>query len=168
MKNTTRKIVLSSMLAALCCVATMLIKIPLPMQLGYVNIGDCIVLLCGWLLSPLYGFLAAGVGSALADLFAGFGVYAPATFVIKGLVALAAHFILRRLQHKTGNLFARIASGIPAELTMIVGYYLFEGFLMDFKAAWVNVPYNGAQGIVSLILALLLVQVFEKSKISLD
>ncbi len=156
------------MLAALCCVATMLIKIPLPMQLGYINIGDCIVLLCGWLLSPLYGFLAAAVGSALADLFAGFGVYAPATFLIKGLVALAAHFLFRHLRHKTSPLPAKIISGIPAELIMIGGYFVFEGVLMDFKAAWMNVPYNGVQGLVCLILGILLARIFEKSKMILD
>ena len=59
------------MLAALVCVATMVIKIPSPLN-GYINLGDCIVLLSGWLLSPVYGFMAAGLGSALADLFAGY------------------------------------------------------------------------------------------------
>ena len=66
--NTTKKVVTASMLAALVCVATMIIKIPSPLK-GYINLGDCIVLLSGWLLSPLYGFLAAGIGSALADIF---------------------------------------------------------------------------------------------------
>ena len=62
------------MLAALICVATMVIKIPSPLN-GYINLGDCIVLLSGWLLSPVYGFMAAGLGSALADLFAGYVTY---------------------------------------------------------------------------------------------
>ena len=64
--NKTRKIVMTAMFAALCCVATMIIKIPSPLK-GYLNLGDCIVLLSGFMLSPLYGFLAAGIGSALAD-----------------------------------------------------------------------------------------------------
>ena len=70
-KTTTQRIIFSSMLAALVCVATMVIKIPSPLN-GYINLGDCIVLLSGWLLSPVYGFMAAGLGSALADLFAGY------------------------------------------------------------------------------------------------
>ena len=69
--NTTKRIVTASMLAALVCVATMIIKIPSPLK-GYINLGDCVVLLSGWLLSPLYGFLAAGIGSALADVFSGY------------------------------------------------------------------------------------------------
>ena len=63
MKTKAQKIALASMLAALCCVATMIIKIPSPLK-GYLNLGDCIVLLSGWLLSPAYGFAAAGIGLA--------------------------------------------------------------------------------------------------------
>ena len=74
-------------MASMVCVATMIIKIPSPMK-GYLNIGDCIVLLCGWLLAPGYGFVAAGLGSALADMLSGYVVYAPATFLIKGSMAL--------------------------------------------------------------------------------
>ncbi|MBQ9162421.1 MAG: ECF transporter S component, partial [Clostridia bacterium] len=44
MKNATQKIVISSLFAALICVATMLIKIPSPLK-GYINLGDGIVLL---------------------------------------------------------------------------------------------------------------------------
>ena len=63
-----RKLVLAALLAALVCVATMVVQIPSPMQ-GYVNLGDCFVLLSGWLLGPWYGFAAGGIGSMLADIF---------------------------------------------------------------------------------------------------
>lgn len=65
-----RKLVLAALLAALVCVATMVVQIPSPMQ-GYVNLGDCFVLLSGWLLGPWYGFAAGGIGSMLADIFLG-------------------------------------------------------------------------------------------------
>ena len=44
MKTKTQKIVSAAMLAALACVATMIIKIPSPLK-GYFNLGDCVVLL---------------------------------------------------------------------------------------------------------------------------
>ena len=44
------------------------------------------------LLGAVLGFLAAGLGSALADLFSGYVVYAPVTFVIKGLMAFIAFY----------------------------------------------------------------------------
>lgn len=54
----TKRMVLAALLAALTCVATMIIKIPSPMK-GYLNLGDCVVLIAGWMLSPTYGFIAA-------------------------------------------------------------------------------------------------------------
>mgnify|MGYP000127311855 CR=1 FL=1 len=89
MKNETiRKLVLSAMFAALCCVATMIVQIPT--VAGYTNLGECMCLLAGLVLGPWYGLFAAGIGSGLADLLAGYAHYVPGTFLIKGLVALIA------------------------------------------------------------------------------
>lgn len=164
MKTKTQKIVIAAMLAALTCIATMIIKIPSPLK-GYLNLGDCVVLLSGWLLSPLYGFLAAGLGSGLADLISGYGVYVPATFIIKGVMAIAAYFGFRFLQNKVTNISARIVSGIVAEIIMVFGYYVFEGFLYGFGASLVNIPVNAVQGVAGLIIGTILVKIFEKSKI---
>lgn len=164
MKTKTQKIVIAAMLAALTCIATMIIKIPSPLK-GYLNLGDCVVLLSGWLLSPLYGFLAAGLGSGLADLISGYGVYVPATFIIKGVMAIAAYFGFRFLQNKVTNISARIVSGIVAELIMVLGYYVFDGFLYGFGASLVNIPANAVQGVAGLIIGTILVKIFEKSKI---
>lgn len=163
-KSVTQKIVIAALLAALTCVATMIIKIPSPLK-GYLNLGDCVVLLAGWMLSPVYGFLAAGLGSALADLFSGYVVYAPATFVIKGLMALIAYYGFKLLHKKLGNLPSRIITGTVAELVMILGYFAFEGFLYGFGPSVVNIPANGVQGIAGLIIGCILVKVFEKSKL---
>ena len=164
MKTTTQKIIFSSMLAALTCVATMVIKIPSPLN-GYINLGDCIVLLSGWLLSPVYGFMAAGLGSALADLFAGYVTYAPATFLIKGLMALIAYYGFRIISKKAGGTISRILSGIAAEAVMILGYFIFEGVLYGFGASAVNIPMNALQGALGLVLGIVLTKIFEKHKI---
>lgn len=158
---------MAALMAALACVATMIIKIPSPLK-GYLNLGDCIVLTAGWLLSPTYGFLAAGLGSALADIFSGYVTYAPATFIIKGLMALIAFCGFKLLNKKIGNLPSRIISGIVAEIVMILGYFVFEGFLYGFIPSAVNIPANGVQGIAGLIIGVILIKVFEKSKITLE
>ena len=167
MNTQTKKVVMAALMAALACVATMIIKIPSPLK-GYINLGDCIVLVAGWMLSPTYGFLAAGLGSALADLFAGYVTYAPATFVIKGLMALIAFYGFQLLHKKFRNLPSRIISGVAAEMMMIVGYFVFEGFLYGFIPSMVNIPANGVQGVAGLIIGIALIKVFEKSKITLD
>ena len=91
MKTRTQKMVMASLLAALCCVATMVIKIPSPLK-GYINLGDGVVLLSGWLLGAGYGFFAAGIGSALADVFSGYIIYAPVTFIVKAFMAVVAFY----------------------------------------------------------------------------
>lgn len=166
MNNNAKKIVLSAMLAALVCVATMIIKVPSPLK-GYMNLGDCVVLLSGWILSPAYGFLAAGIGSALADLFSGYALYAPATFVIKGLMALVAFYGYRFIGKKLGNLPSRIVSGLFAELVMCIGYLVFESFLYGFVPSLVNIPANIVQGVTGLVLGVVLIKIFEKYKITL-
>ena len=86
----TRMIVMTAAFAALACVATMVVKVPSPTG-GYMNLGDTVVLLGGYLLGPAWGALAGSIGPALADVLLGSPIYAPATLVIKeGMAALAA------------------------------------------------------------------------------
>ena len=166
-KNATRRLVFAAMLAALTCVATMIIKIPSPLK-GYLNLGDCVVLLAGWMLTPAYGFLAAGLGSALADLFSGYVVYVPATFAIKGAMALVAYYGFKAMHNRIGNRPSRILAGAAAEILMVLGYFVFEGFLYGFGPSAVNIPANGVQGIAGLILGYVLVKIFEKNKIRFE
>ena len=167
MKTKTKKIVIASLIAALACIATMIIKIPTPLK-GYINLGDCIVLVAGWMLSPAYAFLATGLGSAFADIFSGYATYAPATFAIKGLMALIALYGFRLLSKRLGNTPSRIISGFIAEAFMVLGYFVFEGFLYGFAPSIVNIPANAIQGVGNLILGVLLIIAFQKRKIKLD
>ena len=139
------RMVTAAALAALTCVATMVVSLPIPATKGYFNLGDSIVLLCGAFLGPVYGALAAGLGSALADLFLGYAVYAPGTFAIKGLTALFAALLFRRLRPKTK--LAAPAAAIPAELWMAAGYFLYESTALGYGfAALGSVPANLIQG----------------------
>ena len=164
MNTKSKKIVISAMLAAVICVATMIIKIPSPLK-GYINLGDCFVLLAGWVLSPLYGFLAAGIGSALADFLSGYGVYIPATFVIKGLMAYVAYLIFKALGGKINKDLSRIISALVAEILMVAGYLIFESFLYGFAPSVVNVPFNAVQGLVGLILAVIIIKILNKRNV---
>ena len=91
-----RKLVLAALFAALCTVMTMVVQVPSPMQ-GYVNLGDCAVLLSAWVLGPWYGGAAAGLGSMLADLLS-YPHCAPGTLVIKFTMAVAAAYIFEAMR----------------------------------------------------------------------
>ena len=164
MKTTTKKIVMSALLAALTCVATMLIRLPSPLG-GYINLGDAIVLVCAFLLPQGYMFMSAAVGSALADVFSGYIVYAPATFIIKGLMTIIAFGIYIGLSKKTKPLIAQIIGAAAAEIWMTAGYLIFESFIYGFVPSLVNVPANAVQGVAGIVISIPLVKIFKKAKL---
>lgn len=140
-------LVLAGLFAAIITVSTMIIRIPTPTK-GYINLGDCFVNIAGWLLGPLYGGTAAGIGSALSDLFAGYTIYILPTFIIKGLVAVTAYAVYKALSKRTPSIVGRIVSAVAAELVMIVGYAVFEAFLYSsVTTALTGVAGNVVQGI---------------------
>ncbi len=160
-KNRDRnvKITVSSLFAILVFAFTMILKIPTP-QGGYLNPGDAAVLLAGWLLGPTYGFFAAAIGSAIADLFLGYGIYVGATFLIKGAMAVMAYAISQALlrfyrgRHITTPF---TISGILSECFMVGSYYLFEAIVCGygFIGALTGISGNILQGVTSIILGVL-------------
>lgn len=160
------KIVLTSVFAALACVATMIIQIPTPMN-GYINIGDCIVILSGWLLGPVYGFCAAAIGSAFADIFAGYAYYAVGTFVIKGAMAMVCGIVYNKMQDastKKQRVFL-VLSAVLAEVIMVVGYFLYASLIFgEGFAALASVPANLIQGVGGIIGSVVLYQVLDSVK----
>ena len=135
-KNTVTKLAFGGLFAAMITVGTILITIPTPTK-GYINIGDSFVNIGAWLLGPAYGAAAAAIGSALADVITGYTVYIPATFVIKGLMALVSGLIFHRaVKAKNGrSALVPIAAAAAAELIMISGYTIFEAFVLGSWAA---------------------------------
>ncbi|MEA4965510.1 MAG: ECF transporter S component [Oscillospiraceae bacterium] len=160
MKNIKlQKLILAAMFAALIYVATNIVHIPTPGTNGYLNLGDCMVLLSAFLLGPVYGAAAAGVGSMLADLLLGYVAYAPGTLLIKALMALCAAGIFRALREKTGVPVAAVLGGVVAELVMVFGYFGYESVLLGYGlAAAAGIPGNLLQGAFGLCSSVLLYQ----------
>lgn len=165
-KNLTR-LVLTALFAAMACVATMIIKVPTLGTNGYVNIGDTIVLLSAWIIGGLYGGLAAGIGSCLADLISGYGTYVPGTLVIKFLMAIAAYAVYVSLKKINVNkIVGYVISGIAAEAVMICGYFLYESILLGYGLAAVpSIGSNLIQGVTCLVLGLASIFVLESAKV---
>ncbi|MBQ9735057.1 MAG: ECF transporter S component [Clostridia bacterium] len=165
----TRKIVLCALFAALTTVSTLVIQIPSPMQ-GYINLGDAFVLFGAFFLGPFYGTLSAGLGSMLADVLTGYIIYAPATLVIKSLMAVVAFYVFDLLK-KCLKRYAvcTVLAGIVAELLMVTGYFGYAALIMtEGWAAAASIPGNLVQGAVGVVVSTLLVVVFNKLKIFND
>ena len=156
-----KKISFSALFCALCCIGTIFIAIPLPN--GYFNVGDVFVLLSGWLLGPIYGAIAAAIGSALADVISGYSLYAPATFCIKGAEALLAYFlwlaIKKTLKKEKLDVIARAISAVIGGISMVLGYFLFESLLYGFGGAAVALLGNLTQAACCVTCACILIAV---------
>ncbi len=79
-----RQIALIATFTALVFMSTAIFTFELATS-GYFNFGESFVYISALIGGPLVGAIAGGFGSSLADSFLGFGPYAPATLVIKGL-----------------------------------------------------------------------------------
>ena len=164
------RLVYTELFTALTTVATLVIQVPSPMS-GYVNLGDAMVLLSAWILGPVYGTAAAGIGSMLADLLSGYAYYAPGTLVIKCLMAFVAAQVFLVLKDKVkGKHFAKVVSGLLAEIIMVVGYFGYAGLILgNGLSAALSIPGNLVQGgfgiVVSTVVYLALSQVIKMPKL---
>ena len=154
----TVRMVFSAIFAALICVSTMLVQIPIPATGGYANLGDGVILLCAFMMPNFWAVAAAGLGSMLADILTGYLTYAPATLIIKAGVAWVAGCIFHHRIWK-GNENRRILSiicgGITAEVWMVLGYLFFEAVLLGMGAgAMGGVLGNAGQGAVGILVCL--------------
>ncbi|PKM56774.1 MAG: hypothetical protein CVU98_09495 [Firmicutes bacterium HGW-Firmicutes-3] len=104
MKNTTKTLTYSGLMAALTFISTSILSFPSPFTGGYIHIGDALVLSCGVVLGKRNGALAAGIGSALADIYLGYASWALPTFIIKALMAYVIGYMFEDLTNlkKTG------------------------------------------------------------------
>ena len=161
MNNKTLKIVISALMAAMTCIATMIIKVPSPTS-GYIHMGDGFVLLSGIVLGPVYGGLAAGIGSMFADLFSGYAGYAAATFIIKALAAVAGSIAFHAVSSITPRLWLKMISviiaGILGGVVVTGGYFIFEAYIMGLgaAAALTGVPFNLIQNVFGIIVSFIL------------
>lgn len=156
-KISTKQLAGGGLMAALVIVGTILIQIPTPTK-GYIHIGDSMVYLCGLLLGPWAGGLAAAIGSLLADVFSGYGIYAPATFVIKGADAFSVAILYKFIVSGKNTVYMRslafIAAVFAGGFIMVSGYLAYETFLYGFAVAVLSIPANITQALGGAILAL--------------
>ena len=122
------------------------------------------VLLSAFLFGPFYGAVAGGIGSMLADILSGYAFYAPATLVIKGLIAVIAALLWKAMRKRGGDkVWKKILASLVAEIWMAAGYWTFETlFLGEAKAALASVPNNIAQGLVGVVLGMVLYYALSK------
>lgn len=134
--------VLVLILAGVTAALSILVRIPTPATGGYLNLGDMAVIFSGLFLGGVWGAVAGGFGSALADLIGGFFIFTPITLLIKGGEALLAGTIGRK-----HPIFLGLAG-----VVVIVGYFIAEIFIpgMGWSAAISELPFNTIQATIGV------------------
>jgi len=157
----TKKLVYAGLLTAAITVATA-IKPPIPTFNGYIHFGDGMIFLAALILGPISA-IAAGIGSALADVLLGYGIYAPATFFIKALMALVVVFLIK----KDGkHIIWNIIVFILAELVMIGGYFCYDSILLGgFALAFAGVGFNAVQALFGVVIGIIFLPISKKIKL---
>ena len=150
--NQMKKLVYTALFTALCCIATMLIQIPLAATNGYIHLGDSFVILSGIILGKKYGGFAAGIG---------YVYFAPVTFIIKFLTAFCVAVIYKKVTVLHVNkMLAVILCGIAAIIIVTGGYFIYS-YITIGPAALLSVPGNIVQGLSGLVISFLLFPVLD-------
>lgn len=157
--KTNRRLALlcvSALFAALITVVTAYFP-KLPLAVGYVHLGDSLVCLAAAILPLPYSFLACALGGGLADLMCGYAVYAPASFVIKGVTALFFRSVfdpcgkVRVKDGKAERIICRrnLAALVPYTIVCVGGYFLYEIIIYSSEAALPGIVMNLLQSLAN-------------------
>ena len=160
-------------LTALCGIFAALVfigtQIRIPTAIGYINLGDGVILIASYFIGPA-AFFPGAIGSALSDLIAGYPMYIAPSFLIKGLMGLVAALIMNGSHGKKALGFViRLAACLGAELIMVAGYFGFESlpFMYGVEAALGSVVPNLIQAAAAIIGAIPLtyVKLFDRIRV---
>lgn len=130
-KSTLYRVVFSGLFAALVFVSNY-ISIPIPVAIGDVSrihLGNIFCLLSGFILGPIGGGLAAGIGSGLYDLTnPAYIASAPFTFLFKFLLAATCGLIAHSRGSNAENQGKNIAAAVSGSL-VYMALYLGKSFV---------------------------------------
>ena len=157
-----------AILIAVTALFTFVIRIPIAPTRGYINFGDVAIFFTAIIFGPITALITGGVGTALADLLAGYAQWAPFTFLAHGLQGLAIGLVInagrklhvRSTQRKQAELSRTpqkpgIASLLLAFVlgTLVMGgiYFLTGGLMVGFAAAATEIPGNILQNLAGVL-----------------
>lgn len=124
-KMTTKEIVITGLAVALVFTATMIhIRLPIG-QGGLIHLGNIPLFLVAIIFGRKMGAIAGAFGMGLFDLMGGWTPWAPATFIIVGLMGYAVGVI----SEKKDNVAGYVMAILVACNMKIVGYYIAEALI---------------------------------------
>ncbi len=158
-KNKIHLLTIHAMAISILLVITTLLPIPLPGGAGYLNLSDTIIFFMSAFFGPYSGMIVGAIGGLLSDITTGYFVYAPFTFVIKGLEGLIAGILFKKLPRKV-NFLAFFIAGI----FMGICYFIPDWIFFKVSTALANLPLNILQGSVCAVLISIITIIYNHKK----
>jgi energy-coupling factor transport system substrate-specific component len=154
----SRTIAIAGMMLAFVFVLTWVPKVPIPG--GYIHLGDAGIYAASFLFGPIVGVFSAAFGTMFSDLAAGYGSWAPGTFVIHGLQGLVAGYMAWRR-----GLTAMIVAAVVGGAIVVGGYFVYQWLILGegIGAAWISAQLNILQVVVGGVLGIALVMAVRRA-----
>ncbi len=157
-KSSVKSVAVNGIAIALVFLATGFINIRLPIAAngGLIHLGNVPLFLAAIIFGRKTGMISGAFGMALFDLFSGWALWAPFTFVVVGIMGYVVGAITEKEEHNT--LFWYLIAIILALIIKIVGYYIAEAIIyQNLIIPVASIPGNIIQvtvaGIITLIVA---------------
>jgi uncharacterized membrane protein len=162
-RNDALFITIAAIMIAVTAVFTWLVRVPIHATQGYFNFSDVAVYFAAFAFGPILGTIAGGVGTAIADLLAGFPQWALLTFLAHGSQGLVAGWLGRGKK-----LPGLIVAWIAGALCMAGIYLLGEGLILTgWGPALAELPFNLLQNLVGGVVGIRLFYAVRKAYPSL-
>lgn len=157
-KLRTEMLIKIAIFSALVMATTMIFKIDT--AYGYLNMGDLVIMSLAVLFPVRSAAIAAGVGSALADIFSGYPHYAAFTFFIKITEVLIIHVMKRSNDRWVLNL-----GFVCAGLSMVALYGVADMFMTTSTVVFIpSVLANLPQAVICSVGAILMYPLYIKAE----
>lgn len=156
-KSRTFDLILTAMLIALVFVSTYTLNIKLPIAAngGLVHLGTAMLFIASILFGPKKAALAGAIGMGIFDLVSGWTLWAPFTFVARGLQGYIVGKIAWSNGRKGNSIAFNLVATIVSIPVMLAVYYVCEGILYgSWIAPVASIPGNLVQNAVGIIIAL--------------
>lgn len=164
-KFKTKDMVQTALLTALVFVATAFINVRLPIVAsgGLVHLGTVMLFIAAIVFGKEKGAIAGAVGMAIFDLSSGWALWAPFTFIIRGIMGYMIGAITCGKNKDGNNIVTNIIAGILSGIWMIVGYYITEVILYgNWLSPMASIPGNVAQIVLALIIGIPIAKILKK------
>ena len=164
-KFSTKDLVETALLTTLVFVATAFITIRLPILSsgGLVHLGNVILFAAAILFGKKKGAIAGAVGMAIFDLSSGWALWAPFTFIVRGIMGYIVGTIAYSNNKNGDNFLINILAVFVSGIWMIIGYYITEVILYgNLLAPVASIPGNITQLVVGLVLGLPLAKILKR------